>query len=370
MIFFVVFFSLYGAMHAYAFYKARTAFGFGGLIGAALGIFVLAAFTPSDPRPGGYDLPARTLSRGYTGWRRCSCSFAAPSSSILSILPCNKTIHRTSRRSWRVRWCRSSYAFIAVGISVYGYFDALDIRTERLTIETAKLPKGVDRVRIVQISDVHLGLIVRCSRMERVLEIVKAERPDIFVSTGDLVDAQINHLPGLRELLRQIKPRYGSYAITGNHEYYAGLQTALRFTADAGFTLLRGAAVPAGPIIVAGADDETGAQMKKERPARPETSIGVRKSSCCSWPALDRAGYRGAFRSPAFRTYASRPDLPLPVRERPVLSVQRRVVRRREGVDAVRQPRHGHLGAACPVPVAAGSDGDRSRQEKNILKGR
>jgi predicted MPP superfamily phosphohydrolase len=155
---------------------------------------------------------------------------------------------------------------VALGICAYGYFEARDIRTERLTVETAKLPKGVDRLRIVQISDVHLGLIVRCSRMERVLDIVKAERPDVFVSTGDLVDAQINHLPGLRELLRQIKPRYGSYAITGNHEYYAGLETALRFTGDAGFTVLRGGAVTAGPITVVGVDDETGAQMKKARP--------------------------------------------------------------------------------------------------------
>jgi predicted MPP superfamily phosphohydrolase len=113
---------------------------------------------------------------------------------------------------------------------VYGYFEAGNIRTERLRIETAKLPAGIERLTIVQISDVHLGLIVRCKRMEKILDIVRAEKPDIFISTGDLVDAQINHLPGLVELLSKIEAREGKFAITGNHEYYAGLDKALAFT--------------------------------------------------------------------------------------------------------------------------------------------
>ena len=62
------------------------------------------------------------------------------------------------------------------------------------------------------------------------MEIVKAEKPDIFVSTGDLVDAQINRMTGMAELLQQVKAPYGNYAITGNHEYYAGLDQALDFT--------------------------------------------------------------------------------------------------------------------------------------------
>ena len=48
--------------------------------------------------------------------------------------------------------------------------------------------------------------------------------PDILVSTGDLVDGQINKLEGLAEMLQNIKPRYGKYAVTGNHEFYAGQQ--------------------------------------------------------------------------------------------------------------------------------------------------
>ena len=105
----------------------------------------------------------------------------------------------------------------------YGFFDARNIRTEWITIKTSKIPPDPGRLRIVQISDVHLGVIVRKERLSLILNEVKKASPDIFISTGDLVDGQINHLDGLAELLREIQARYGKFAITGNHEFYAGL---------------------------------------------------------------------------------------------------------------------------------------------------
>ncbi|GAB4390665.1 MAG: metallophosphoesterase [Thermodesulfovibrionales bacterium] len=146
---------------------------------------------------------------------------------------------------------------LALAVSVYGYFEARDIRVERLTVRTPYIPADVGRLRIVQISDVHLGLVVRRERLGLILEKVREAQPDILVSTGDLVDGQINNLAGLAEMLAEIRPRYGKYAITGNHEFYAGLPQALEFTERAGFTVLRGEAVT-GVINIAGVDDETG----------------------------------------------------------------------------------------------------------------
>jgi predicted MPP superfamily phosphohydrolase len=147
---------------------------------------------------------------------------------------------------------------LAVLISVYGYFEAKDIRLERVSIKTSKLPPEMERLRIVQISDVHLGLIVRQKRLRLILDKVKEARPDILVSTGDLVDGEINALPGLAEILRGINAPLGKYAIMGNHEYFAGAERAREFTELAGFTLLRGKAVSAGPINIAGVDDPSG----------------------------------------------------------------------------------------------------------------
>jgi hypothetical protein len=73
------------------------------------------------------------------------------------------------------------------------------------------------------------------------------------------VDAQINRLEGLAEMLREINPRYGKFAVTGNHEFYAGLPQSLEFTRKAGFTMLRGEGLTvAGLINLAGVDDLAG----------------------------------------------------------------------------------------------------------------
>jgi predicted MPP superfamily phosphohydrolase len=160
---------------------------------------------------------------------------------------------------------------LALAICMYGYFSALTIRTERLKIETAKLPANVNSLKIVQISDVHLGLIVRSERLKKIVEIVKAEKPDIFVSTGDLVDAQINHMTGMSDLLLQINAPYGNYAITGNHEFYAGIKQALAFTREAGFILLRGEAIK-NVINIVGVDDPAAGQFGLQQ-ARSEAEL-------------------------------------------------------------------------------------------------
>lgn len=59
--------------------------------------------------------------------------------------------------------------------------------------------------------------------------------------------------------MKAINPRYGKFAITGNHEFYAGIENARCFTENAGFTFLRGESVTvAGMINIAGVDDPAG----------------------------------------------------------------------------------------------------------------
>lgn len=145
---------------------------------------------------------------------------------------------------------------ISIGIAVYGSFEAANIRTERIVIRSHKIPAEIKRMRIAQISDVHLGLIVRERRLKSILDEVKKADPDILVSTGDLVDGQIDNLTGLAAMLREISPKYGKYAITGNHEFYAGIDQSIRFTEQAGFRLLRGSWIDIENILaIAGVDD-------------------------------------------------------------------------------------------------------------------
>jgi len=102
-------------------------------------------------------------------------------------------------------------------------------------------------------------LIVREERLLRVIEEVERTQPDVLISTGDLVDGQTNSLSGLAIPFARVNPRYGKYAVMGNHEFYAGLPQALEFTTQSGFTVLRGEAVsPGGVVNLVGVDDPAG----------------------------------------------------------------------------------------------------------------
>ena len=148
---------------------------------------------------------------------------------------------------------------LSVVIGAYGAFEAKRIRVEHVTIETHKIPKNLGRLKIVQISDVHLGLMVREKRLKRILDRVKSANPDILVSTGDLLDGQTDNLSNLAEMLREIPTTYGKFAVTGNHEFYAGITRSLDFIKNAGFTILKGEGLTvSGLLNIAGVDDTAG----------------------------------------------------------------------------------------------------------------
>lgn len=152
---------------------------------------------------------------------------------------------------------------VAIICSAYGFIDAKNIRTERLTVRTSKLPDGLGRVRILQISDLHLGIILGKDILDKVINIIDAEKPDLIVSTGDMLNAEMDHIDYLSGELNAIRPSLGKYAVLGNHESYSGLEHAEKFIADSGFMLLRGEGVTVKDVInIAGVDDPAIEAMK------------------------------------------------------------------------------------------------------------
>ena len=151
--------------------------------------------------------------------------------------------------------------FLSVAFVIYGFIDAQRIRIKKLEIYTEhKLPNN-GKIRIVQISDVHIGLIIKEKRLQLVLDRVKEADPDMLVSTGDLLDGELNNVMPLTDLFQQIKPKYGKYAVVGNHEYYAGIEKSLEFTRGAGFEVLIDEARQVAGINIIGLDDPTGRRI-------------------------------------------------------------------------------------------------------------
>ena len=267
-LFLFTFFLIYASIHLYAYLKIKAAFAFGITTSIFLISFiVIMVFAPIVIRLSekqGLEFFARLMS--YAGYTWMGLLFLFTSASIIIdiyhfLIYLSGLILRKDLIAF-IPSSRISFfipLILSILIAIYGSFEAKNIRTERITIRSPKIPEYTGRLRIVQISDVHLGLIVRKERLKSILKEVKAAKPDLLVSTGDLVDGQINGLPGLAELLREINPRYGKFAITGNHEFYAGLKQAMDFTEKAGFTILRGKRLTiAGLFNIAGVDDPAG----------------------------------------------------------------------------------------------------------------
>ena len=264
-LFLLIYFSIYGGVHLYAFLKLKRGFALGlpGYVILAI-IMILMVIAPIAVRIAerhGHEALARGFA--YIGFTWMGLLFIFISASfffdiyrLLHLLA--RMLTRSSLEAFALSI--SYFCILAILISfavvIYGYFEALSIRTEHVTVKTPKIPETIGRLRVVQISDVHLGLIVGKSRLKRILEKVKDARPDILVSTGDLVDGQMDELDTLTDMLQNIPTKYGKFAVTGNHEFYAGLDRALAFTEKAGFTILRGEGLTISNILnVAGVDD-------------------------------------------------------------------------------------------------------------------
>ena len=146
--------------------------------------------------------------------------------------------------------------FSALLITWYGYFEASQLTVDQTTVTTAKLPKDSKPLRIVQISDLHIGLLVCSPQVEELVARIQQYQPDLVVATGDIVDGHICHFDGVSQLFRSLQPRLGMFAVLGNHEYYAGAEPSRDFLEHAGFRILQGQAAQAtDQLVVAGVDD-------------------------------------------------------------------------------------------------------------------
>ena len=149
-----------------------------------------------------------------------------------------------------------SLAFVSC-VVVYGYYEAWNVRKIHIVIPSHKLPESTERLRIVQISDVHIGGIYPIRHLERVMEMVRTAEPDIFIVTGDLVDGNMTYRSREAELIAAHSARYGAFAVVGNHEYHAGFNQAIDFIELSGLTLLYDQMADVAGITIVGLDDLT-----------------------------------------------------------------------------------------------------------------
>ncbi len=150
-------------------------------------------------------------------------------------------------------------------------------RVERLRIPVAKLGSGLHGIRVVQISDIHIGPTLDRHFLRRVVEQVNALEPDIVAVTGDLVDGSVRTLREEVRPLSELRAPLGVYFVTGNHEYYHGGAAWAAEVARLGLTVLhnehRVLERSEARLVVAGVTDHEGGRMDPSHACRPDLAL-------------------------------------------------------------------------------------------------
>ena len=92
------------------------------------------------------------------------------------------------------------------------------LRVRRVTISVPNLPKSFDGYRIVQFSDIHLGSM-RSELLERAVEQMNRQRPDMIAFTGDIQNMRPDELTRHASTLCRLHAKDGVYSVLGNHDY-------------------------------------------------------------------------------------------------------------------------------------------------------
>lgn len=128
---------------------------------------------------------------------------------------------------------------VALGVAGYGYYHARRRpQVDQVEVFFPELPLELEGLRIVQFSDIHAGPTIKRPQVEAIAQAVEELSADLIVFTGDLVDGSVEDLRPHVEPLSRLRAPLGCYFITGNHEYYSGVEEWLAEARRLGFTVL------------------------------------------------------------------------------------------------------------------------------------
>ncbi|MDP3427810.1 MAG: metallophosphoesterase [Humidesulfovibrio sp.] len=154
---------------------------------------------------------------------------------------------------------RSPRALLAVCVLTlltvgWGVHEAGNVRVLSRQIRSAKV---LQPVRVLVISDLHLGALTLDSRLESLVRLVKGQDPDLVLLAGDIVNDHPESLEPQAAMLRTLKPRLGMFGVFGNHERYEGDARSAQVFRWAGAELLGGRLVdlPGTGVQLMGVDD-------------------------------------------------------------------------------------------------------------------
>ena len=120
-----------------------------------------------------------------------------------------------------------------ISIMLVGNYSAKNISVTRYTVDIEKKVDNLDTLNIVMVADLHLGYNIGLKHIQRMVNKINNEKPDIVLIAGDIFDneyAMIENPKKMINILKSIKSKYGTYAVYGNHDVKE--RTLIGFTFD------------------------------------------------------------------------------------------------------------------------------------------
>jgi uncharacterized protein len=170
------------------------------------------------------------------------------------------------RRRLVARAVAGGAVLVAGGAAAYSVSSALgDPKIHEVPVRLERLPRALSGLTIAQITDLHVGRTIGEEEVRRVVEETNRLRPDLVAITGDLVDGSVRMLERAVAPLAGLQSRYGTFFVTGNHEYYSGVNAWEEHLRRLGMRVLRNERVAIGDagasFDLAGIDDWRSAGM-------------------------------------------------------------------------------------------------------------
>jgi len=182
------------------------------------------------------------------------------------------------RRLFLARWLGGLVGLAAVALGGLGVANVLSaVAVKRVRVQLAKLPASASGYRIAMISDVHVGPTIGRAFIEDIVRRVNQLKPDMIAITGDLVDGSVADLGAMVEPLRDLRAADGVFFVTGNHEYYSGVDEWLAFLPTLGIRVLVNEHVTIGHpggFDLAGVEDLASRGFDGHAPDLPRALLG------------------------------------------------------------------------------------------------
>ncbi|MEU4803174.1 metallophosphoesterase [Actinosynnema sp. NPDC023587] len=136
-----------------------------------------------------------------------------------------RTPEERTRRLFIARSLAAVGGVATAGVVGYGTTQALgDPLVKRVPVTLAKLDPRLSGYRIAVVSDIHLGPLLGRAHTERIVRMINEQQVDLVAIVGDLVDGTVAELGEAAAPLRDLVSTHGSFFVTGNHEYYSGVE--------------------------------------------------------------------------------------------------------------------------------------------------